>query len=369
MNRRWLVPAFLIAAAGCSGGGRAPSAPSTTTSASSSSTASTSSATPLDRTPTSISIVGVLPTTIGTSSQLSAVATFATGAPDTITTLASWGSSNPSVVSVSSTGLATAKAAGTADITATYQGDAGSIHLIVVPQMFTVSGVITDGFSGGILPNITIDIVDGVAVKQTTHTGVDGGYSIGNVSGGNITVTASAVGYQTTTRGASLGASARVDIVLPRAAAMTPGTISFGGVGANGTPVSTYTEAGFLIVPTGASWVASSYGHPAPFIEFFANGGETAVGEVVLSAGGSPFVFTSVDIYSSTTPIPYTITGVRNRTTVYTFSGTVPNTFGNFATVSSANDTPVDTLIIDVTNAAAPCCRNPVGIDTIVVSK
>jgi len=38
--------------------------------------------------------------------------------------------------------------------------------------------------------------------------------------------------------------------------------------------------------------------------------------------------------------------------------------------VSNANAaTSIDTLTIALTNAAAPCCRNPMGLDTIVVAK
>ncbi|HZR22691.1 MAG TPA: BACON domain-containing protein [Vicinamibacterales bacterium] len=147
--------------------------------------------------------------------------------------------------------------------------------------------------------------------------------------------------------------------------------ISFSGLKTNNAPVTTYTESGFTVATASASWVAwTTYGHPAPFITFFAAGGSSVTGEVRVTAGGAAFVFKSVDLYSSTTRIPYRITGSRRGAVVFTLSDTLPNTFGDFATVSNANAaTSIDTLTIALTNAAAPCCRNPMGLDTIVVAK
>ena len=54
--------------------------------------------------------------------------------------------------------------------------------------------------------------------------------------------------------------------------------------------------------------------------------------------------------------------------TVFTAMGTVPNTFGNLATVPNPFPyTAIDTLLITVSNPATPCCGNPVGIDNIVL--
>ena len=112
----------------------------------------------------------------------------------------------------------------------------------------------------------------------------------------------------------------------------------------------------------------TGYGKPAPFIEFEVPGGTTVVGAIQISAGGAKFGFTAIDVYSSTTRIPYTINGLRNAATIFALADTVPNTFGTFKTVINpqAADT-IDTLNISLTNAAAPCCTNPMGIDNIVV--
>jgi hypothetical protein len=154
------------------------------------------------------------------------------------------------------------------------------------------------------------------------------------------------------------------------AVSSAPTAIGFDGLTLNGAAVTTYTESGFNVVASGG-WVAGSfYGNPRPFIQFSTPGGSTATGEVRISADGATFSFDSVDLYSSTTQIPFTITGLRNGSTVFTFAGTLPNTYGGFITVASPNTAAVvDTLSIVLTNKTGPCCTNPMGLDTIVVAK
>src|SRR5206468_2375122 len=106
-----------------------------------------------------------------------------------------------------------------------------------------------------------------------------------------------------------------------------------------------------------------------PFIEFWAPGGSTVTGEIQVGAAGFPFYFKSVDLYSSTTPIPYIIKGFRNSSPVFTVTDTLPTTFGNFRTVANPNSSDIiDTLSIVLTNSAAPCCRNPMGLDNILLT-
>ena len=154
----------------------------------------------------------------------------------------------------------------------------------------------------------------------------------------------------------------------PPAPQQDGGPIAFSGVGAAGTSVTTYREFGFTIAVTAGSWEASSYGNPPPFIQFRSPGGATTTGELRITRSGATFTFSSVDVYSSTTPIPYAITGLRNSAVVFHLTGTVPNTFGNFRTVENPDASrAIDALGISLTNAAAPCCRNPMGVDNIDV--
>jgi hypothetical protein len=153
---------------------------------------------------------------------------------------------------------------------------------------------------------------------------------------------------------------------------LVPRTITFAGLSglANFSPFETYSELGLTVSPTSGDWLAmTSYGAPAPAIIFNRLATDpTLTAEVRVTAGGFVFNFTSVDLYSSITTIPYTITGIVDSNPVFVLSGIVPNTFGNFATVF--NPSPgelVDTLVIAVTNPATACCPNPAGMDNIAV--
>lgn len=156
------------------------------------------------------------------------------------------------------------------------------------------------------------------------------------------------------------------------AISLAPVTITFAGLLVDRAAVFTYVESGVDIVATPGSWEAwTNYGHPAPTIVFWAQAGAPpTAGAIRVSAGGAMFQFTSVDLYSSTTPIPYVFAGYLNSSPVFTATGTVPNTFGNFATVSNPHaNVLIDQLVITLTNAPAACCANPMGLDNLAVMK
>ena len=115
--------------------------------------------------------------------------------------------------------------------------------------------------------------------------------------------------------------------------------------------------------------VSTTYGRPAPFIQFFSPSGPTTSAEIRVTANGSAFKFSSIDLYSSITPIPFEISGFRNGTLVFRLTGTQGNTFGNFATIPTQTpDALVDTLFVRLSNPLVPCCPNPMGLDNIRVS-
>jgi len=146
-----------------------------------------------------------------------------------------------------------------------------------------------------------------------------------------------------------------------------PCVVGFSELQVNGAAFGTQTACGLTIAATGASWQASTtYGHPAPFIQFVSPTSTTTSGDVSVTSSGNGFSFVSVDIYSSTTKIPYEITGLIKGAVLFTISGVQGNTYGNFATIGNPNAAvPVDTLRIRLTNSSAPCCANPMGLDTI----
>jgi hypothetical protein len=144
-------------------------------------------------------------------------------------------------------------------------------------------------------------------------------------------------------------------------------TCTFGGLLVNNEPMSTYTESGITVVATAGAWQAwTGYGKPAPFITFYGSAGGSTTGQVKVTAGGSAFNFLSVDLYSSMTTIPYVFTGLMGSTKVFSVSGTVPNTFGDFATVANPNAGDlIDTLIIELANGVV---QNPMGLDNVRLS-
>jgi hypothetical protein len=123
-----------------------------------------------------------------------------------------------------------------------------------------------------------------------------------------------------------------------------PATIGFNDAGGHGETLVIYRESGYLVMPYAGPWTFNrNYGHPSPFIWFVRTASEdTTVGEIRVSAGGARFRFRSVDLYSSITTIPFAIAGFFGGSTVFTIAGTVPNTFGNFATV--VNPSPGDVI-------------------------
>jgi hypothetical protein len=155
----------------------------------------------------------------------------------------------------------------------------------------------------------------------------------------------------------------------PATAISGPCTIGFEGLQGNRVPFDAHTACGLAINGSGASWQSSTtYGNPAPFIQFIVPGGTTVSGDVTLQSSDGAFTFASVDVYSSTTKIPYEITGTAHGSVAFSLQGVQGNTFGNFATIMNPHAaTPIDHLLIRLTNPAAPCCTNPVGLDNIHV--
>lgn len=148
-------------------------------------------------------------------------------------------------------------------------------------------------------------------------------------------------------------------------------TIAFAGLSGNGSQFIEYDELGFRVSSGIGSWeVMEGYGNPAPAIIFMREEDEPEFqGEVEITSSGSVFNFNSVDLYSSITPIPYTIKGFRDSELVFTLSDVVPNTYGNFKSVENPEATDaIDTLAIRLSSPVTPCCSNPVGLDNIVVS-
>jgi hypothetical protein len=78
-----------------------------------------------------ITVTGLVPA-VGGTAQFTATATLSGGTTQDVTSSATWTSSNPNIAQVSAAGVVTSLASGTATISATYSGVAGS-DAITVP--------------------------------------------------------------------------------------------------------------------------------------------------------------------------------------------------------------------------------------------
>lgn len=80
----------------------------------------------------SVTVMGnTAPRVPGQTHQLTAAANLSDGSTQNVSGLATWESSNPAVATVTTTGLVTAVAPGQAHITAAYQGQAGTLPVMV----------------------------------------------------------------------------------------------------------------------------------------------------------------------------------------------------------------------------------------------
>jgi hypothetical protein len=247
---------------------------------------------------------------------------------------------------------------------------------------FSLSGQVTDSMTGIGISGATVSIAPSFSpdAGKSTTTGNSGNYSLTGLQPSGFTVIVSASNYASRSQIVTLASDQTLSFQL----IVRADVITFDGLTVDGvcpaTPspspscaVRTYSESGFTVLATSGDWfVRSDYGNPAPFIQFWATAGSTVTDTIQVTAGGATFGFKSVDLYSSTTPIPYTITGLRNSTTTFIVAATLPNPQGNFATVVNPQADVIDTLVVSLSNAAAlaqcPTCANPMGLDNIVVT-
>src|SRR5206468_11967362 len=153
---------------------------------------------------------------VGQTAQLTAIAMLSNGTSQDVTAQATWQSSNASIVSVSSGGVASGVAAGEADVRALYSGATGSLHLKLLVRTFVVSGVIVDDDSGRSI-DAEVEVVDGANAGKVTRADSGGHYSLTGLVPGSFALRARATGYDPSdVRVTLMDADARADITLRR---------------------------------------------------------------------------------------------------------------------------------------------------------
>jgi hypothetical protein len=255
---------------------------------------------------------------------------------------------------------------------------ATSTSPVAPPAQYALAGSVVDNESGQPISGARLTISGGPETSSTTTTDATGNFRFPALTEAGFSVSAAATGFLNGSQSTYLSANQSMTFRLlrdPRVVVSAPApagatVIGFGSM-ANGAALSSYPESGFTVSTTESGWAGTTgYGHPAPFIQFYAEGGTTVTRSIAITAGGAPFTYFGSEIYSSTVKVPYTITGTRNGATVFTTSAELPNPTGNFRQVLNGSPSlPIDALSITLTNAAAACCRNPVGVDNIIVIK
>lgn len=136
---------------------------------------------------TNVLVSGTAPA-VGASLPFTATAVFSDGKNEDVTSLAAWQSSNPGVLTISSSGVATGVSAGTATVTATYQSVSGGTPAVVtaVTCNFTVSPLAFSLPKSGGTVTINVQMTGGPACAwdaMTPHSFirlVSGSSGVGN---------------------------------------------------------------------------------------------------------------------------------------------------------------------------------------------
>jgi Carboxypeptidase regulatory-like domain/Bacterial Ig-like domain (group 2) len=152
----------------------------------------------------------------GQSTQLTATATLSDGTTQTVTTQATWGSTNTAVATVSSAGVVTFVAPGDVDVRATYQSVMGTLHFAVtaVTLRFRLSGVITDSGNQRGVEGVLVEILNGPDAGRSTRTDANGAYSFADVVAGTFTVRVSKQPYEAVERQVTVSADTTLSIAL-----------------------------------------------------------------------------------------------------------------------------------------------------------
>jgi trimeric autotransporter adhesin len=170
----------------------------------------------------------------GTRYQLSAVAGFSDGSIRDVTVQATWSSSDSAIATVSSAGLVTAVANGSALITATYQSVSGNMALTVVApsvppsgpspdpspgppaQTYTLSGVLRATPLNENVAGVEIDLRHGGQVVAAATTDERGFYTLTGLVAQEYVLEMRKVGYNARTVDVLVAGTTARDLVMDR---------------------------------------------------------------------------------------------------------------------------------------------------------
>ena len=208
----------------------------------------------------------------GASSQFTATAILSDGVNANVTSQAVWKTSNPSILTVSAAGVVTGVAAGTADISATYQGLTGTTPVTVstLPCQFVVQPTQVWVPQEGGSAQITVTMTMGVGCAWTAQTTQPFVTITGGASGTGSGVVAVTIAPNTGTSRSGTLTVAGTAVAITQGQAdcvtgVTPPTVNFSAMGGTGTLT--------VAAPNGCTWAASS---SSPFVSII--GSPTGIG-------------------------------------------------------------------------------------------
>jgi hypothetical protein len=167
---------------------------------------------------TSVAVTGVSgAATPGQTAQLAANASYSDGTTQTVTQQATWDSANPSVATVTGTGLVSFVALGDADIRATYRSVVGTTRVTVSAapvRRFPLAGTLTDVDNNRGVENVRVEVMDGADAGRTTTTDVTGAFALADLAEGTFSVRITHPYYEVAVRPVTLAQATRLDLAL-----------------------------------------------------------------------------------------------------------------------------------------------------------
>jgi hypothetical protein len=155
--------------------------------------------------------------TPGQTAQLTASASYSDGRNETVTTQATWASTNTAVATVSASGVVAFVALGETDIRATYQSMSGAARVTVTAapvRRFVLTGLLTDADNRRGVENVRVEVVDGPDAGRAATTNVDGVYSLGDLAEGAFNVRMTHPYFEVVVRAVTLTDTTRLDVAL-----------------------------------------------------------------------------------------------------------------------------------------------------------
>ena len=163
----------------------------------------------------------------------------------------------PAIVAVSPLGIATGVTEGDADVSASYSGVSGSLHLRVAPRTYALAGPITDDASGGSIAAARVEVLNGVNAGKVVLNDGAGEYLFEGLLPDVFRLRVSADNYLTGQQGVTVPTNPRADFALHRVPAPCKVTVNptFIGVSSGGVVTPAHFE---ITTGPSCSWTVTS---------------------------------------------------------------------------------------------------------------